>query len=146
MRSGALLLSCFLLSCGGSTGLDAGEQAPAARSDGPAAGAGAGAIPSSVPAAPSVPSFSDEVPTRLVAPPCTRCEADDECGGPDHACVALGSAGFCAPGCSKDGFCTPDRVCTWVNDPAGRPWRACLPRVSACSVISVQVPDHAGAR
>jgi hypothetical protein len=137
MRSAALVLSC-LLACGGSISPEASEQTPEARSD------GSGAAPGAV-ATPSVPSFGDEAPAARVAPPCTRCDADDQCGGADHACVALGSAGFCAPGCSKDGFCTPDRVCTWVNDPAGQPWRACLPRVSECSVISVRVPDHSGA-
>lgn len=144
MRPATLALLCSSLACGGSTSLDTGEAAPAAAARWRGPGAAAGPAPSAPTS--SVPSFGDEAPTSLVAPPCTRCDADNECGGLDHACVALGSAGFCAPGCSKDGFCTPDRMCTWVNDPAGQPWRACLPRVSACSVISVQVPDHAGAR
>ena len=39
-----------------------------------------------------------------------------------------------APGCNKEGYCTPDRVCVAVSDPSGRAWAACLP-LSGCEGV-----------
>jgi hypothetical protein len=64
---------------------------------------------------------------------CVACAADDECGGPQYACVARAAGGgYCLAGCSKDGFCLAGQTCAWVKDPIGRDWRACLPSNDDC--------------
>jgi hypothetical protein len=91
--------------------------------------------------APTTPSFGTGGPNESALPPvaCEPCDANAACGGPQAACVASQGAPFCAPGCSKDGFCTPDRTCTWVTDPAGLRWRACLPQRDPCGE-SIETP------
>jgi hypothetical protein len=79
-----------------------------------------------------VPSFGDSGPTMEVPVACVPCAADDACGGPQYACVASLGRPFCAAGCSKDGFCDPEQTCTWVVDPAGQRWRACLAKGNPC--------------
>jgi len=81
----------------------------------------------------ATPSFG--VVDAYVLPPvhCVPCTADDQCGGPQYACVARASGGgYCMAGCSKDGFCLAGQTCTWVEDPLGRDWRACLPSNDDC--------------
>jgi hypothetical protein len=92
----------------------------------------------------AVPSFGEAGITQRAPVACQPCAANAACG-PQAACVvptAGGSAAapYCAPGCSKDGFCPSDRVCTWVSDPDGRPWHACLPVVDPCAVPGERVP------
>ncbi len=78
------------------------------------------------------------------APTCTTCTTDVECG-PGAGCVAVApGAGFCSPGCTKEGFCTPDRLCRFVKDPAGESWRACVPRVAGCESRPRAARVHAG--
>jgi hypothetical protein len=74
----------------------------------------------------TVPSFGDDGPTDPVPLTCTPCTASSDCGGPQFGCVVSMGAPFCAAGCSKDGFCEAAQTCTWVRDPVGQPWRACL--------------------
>ena len=83
-------------------------------------------------AATAVPSFGDAGPTMAIPVACLRCAANDACGGPQYACVASKGAPFCAAGCSKDGFCNAEQTCTWVVDPAGERWRACLSSGDPC--------------
>jgi hypothetical protein len=60
--------------------------------------------------------------------PCVACAADSDCGGYGQACVALAAGGgYCAPGCPKEGLCTPDRDCVTASSPSGETWRACVP-------------------
>ncbi len=67
------------------------------------------------------------------APVCIKCAADGDCGGPGMACVATpGGGGYCAPGCTKEGFCTPERDCTIVSSPSGETWKACVPTGGGC--------------
>jgi hypothetical protein len=65
--------------------------------------------------------------------PCLSCSVSRDCGSPQIGCVASEGAPYCAPGCSKEGFCTADRTCTWVADPAGVTWHACLPYANPCA-------------
>jgi hypothetical protein len=95
-------------------------------------------------APPAVPSFGDAGGTMRAPVACEPCAANDACGGPQAACVASLGPAFCAPGCSKDGFCASDRTCTWVSDPTGRPWRACLPAHDPCGPLHVAPRDHTG--
>jgi hypothetical protein len=89
-----------------------------------------------------VPRFGDTGPTTEVPVACEPCAADDDCDGPQYACVASMGAPFCAPGCSKDGFCNPEQTCTWVVDPAGQRWRACIAGPDPC-VGMVEGPRRA---
>ena len=117
-RRRALLLAALgLVACGG----EVAQESRSATDLGQDAGAGA-----------SVPSFGDAGPTMAIPVACTPCAANDACGGPQYACVASAGPAFCAPGCSKDGFCNPDQTCTWVEDPAGQRWRACLSGANPC--------------
>jgi hypothetical protein len=117
----ALLAASALLACGAATDLEG--SAPSGDADpGPAAR-------SSQP-----PSFPTSAAVAPPPPVCQRCDADDECGGLDHDCVAGDHGGFCAPGCTKEGFCRPDQVCTWVHDPRGQLWHACLPAGGPCTM------------
>jgi hypothetical protein len=94
---------------------------------------------------PSVPSFGDGGITQRAPVVCQPCAANDACGGLQAACVASMGPAFCAPGCSKDGFCASDRTCTWVRDLGGQPWRACLPAGGdPCGPLHVAPRDHAG--
>jgi hypothetical protein len=78
------------------------------------------------------------------APTCATCTTDAECG-PGAGCVAVTpGAGFCSPGCTKEGFCTPDRVCRFVEDPAGESWYACVPRSAGCEPRPRAARVHAG--
>jgi len=74
----------------------------------------------------SVPSFGDAGESHPVLAVCERCTSNAECGGPQYACVASEGAPFCSAGCAKDGYCLPHQSCTWVTDPEGKSWRACL--------------------
>ena len=108
-----------LLGCGDAVHLetDAGEGANRADADVPL-----GNPPSIV--------ASDATPPAASCPPCT---SNDDCGTSGAACVASDgpSHGYCAPGCNKEGYCTPDRACARVSDPNGLTWSACLP-VGGC--------------
>jgi hypothetical protein len=114
-------VAAWLLACGAATDLDGSAlssdeaPAPAARSSQP-------------------PSFPTSAAVPPAPPQCRPCEADDECGGLEYACVAGDRGGFCAPGCTKEGFCRPDQVCTWVHDPRGQLWHACLPAGGPCTM------------
>ena len=116
-RDAALALAVALLpACGGALAPE--ETAPAAD---------AGTAP------PGVPSFGDAAVTLRAPVTCEPCDGNAACG-PQAACVAPASgAAYCAPGCSKDGFCPSDRTCTWVSDPDGKPWHACLPASDPCA-------------
>jgi hypothetical protein len=124
----AVFLATSLAACGGSTALD---ESAASRTD-----AGAEAPP-------TVPSFGDAGVTIHAPVACEPCDGNAVCGG-QAACVASEGANFCAPGCSKDGFCPSDRTCTWVRDPGGQPWRACLPYVDPCGPRILWPRDQAG--
>ncbi|HEY8040255.1 MAG TPA: hypothetical protein VIF15_10705 [Polyangiaceae bacterium] len=116
----ACVLAAALLACGGAVASD------------PAADGGA---------PPEIPAFGDGGVTALPPAVCTPCPDDGKCG-PQVGCFARGSgAGTCEPGCSKDGFCTPDRTCAWVKDLAGQAWRACVPKNDTCAPIAL---PHAG--
>lgn len=81
----------------------------------------------------NTPSFG--VVDAYALPPvrCLACTADDQCGGPQYACVARTvGGGYCMSGCSKDGFCLAGQTCTSVQDPVGSDWRACLPSNDDC--------------
>lgn len=81
----------------------------------------------------ATPSFGETDATDLVPVRCVPCATDDQCGGPQYACVArVAGGGYCMAGCSKDGFCLAGQACTWVKDPQGRNWRACLPSNDDC--------------
>jgi hypothetical protein len=78
----------------------------------------------------AAPSFfaADGAPAPAPAPPCVPCAGDADCGGYGQACVALAAGGgYCAPGCPKEGLCTPDRDCVTARSPSGETWRACVP-------------------
>jgi len=94
--------------CGGAT--DIGDGTPGATTQTEGSG---------------VPSFGAPVAAQPLA--CTACTSDRECGD-RAACVVAGGGGFCAPGCTKEGFCTSDRVCRSVSGASGVAMRACLPR------------------
>jgi hypothetical protein len=64
---------------------------------------------------------------------CVPCRASRDCDSPQVGCVASEGSLYCAPGCSKEGFCAADRTCTWVSDPAGVTWHACLPYANPCA-------------
>lgn len=82
----------------------------------------------------ATPSFGVADAYVLPPVPCVPCTADDQCGGPQYACVARPEGGgYCMAGCSKDGFCLAGQTCTWVKDPGGRDWRACLPSNDDCA-------------
>lgn len=121
-----VLGACALAACGGVT---AADEPAASRLD-------AGEPP-------GVPSFGDAGVTMHAPVACERCSTNAECGG-QAACVASVGAAFCAPGCSKDGFCPSDRTCSWVHGPDGQTWRACLPDHDPCGPILVMPRDHAG--
>lgn len=111
---GVWLLASALVACGG-------KLAPL------------GDAPGATDAGGATPSFG--VVDAYALPPvhCVPCTADDQCGGPQYACVARAAGGgYCMAGCSKDGFCLAGQICTWVKDPAGRDWRACLPSNDDC--------------
>jgi len=73
---------------------------------------------------------SDATPAPAMCAPCT---ANSDCGEGGDACVALdGGGGYCAPGCNKEGYCTPDRACARVADPTGQAWAACVP-IGGCA-------------
>ena len=108
----ALMLGCLGAACGGKT---------IAVDDPPSSDAS------------TTPSFGTTDAYALPPVHCVPCTADDQCGGPQHACVARDAGGgYCMSGCSKDGFCLPGQTCTWVKDPLGRDWRACLPSNDDC--------------
>jgi hypothetical protein len=69
------------------------------------------------------------------APICTPCTSDRACRRTGIGCVASVGGGYCAPACTKEGFCTPDRVCERVTNPAGQSWTACLPRRGRCDAL-----------
>lgn len=80
----------------------------------------------------TTPSFGTVDAYALAPVHCVSCATSRDCG-PQHGCVAReAGGGYCMAGCSKDGFCLPGQTCTYVNDPAGRPWRACLPSNDDC--------------
>jgi hypothetical protein len=121
-----LVVASSALACGGVTAID--ESA---------------APPGDAAAPPAVPSFGDAGITTRAPVACEPCADDAACGG-QAACVASEGAAFCAPGCSKDGFCPSDRTCTWVRDPAGQTWRACLPDGDPCGPRVLRPRGHAG--
>lgn len=111
---GGWLVASALIACGGKLALV--EEA--------AGSADAGA---------TTPSFGMADAYALPPVHCAPCTADDECGGPQYACVApAAGGGYCMAGCSKDGFCLAGQTCTWVKDPLGHDWRACLPSNDDC--------------
>jgi hypothetical protein len=101
------------------------------------------AVPPADAGAPSVPTFGDAGITTRAPVACEPCATSAACGG-QAACVASAGAPFCAPGCSKDGFCPSDRTCTWVRDPAGQTWHACLPDGDPCGPRVLRPSGHAG--
>jgi hypothetical protein len=133
MRVVAALLAANLLACGAATDLDG---------DGPPSGA------PRTPAArsPQPPAFPTSPAVPPAPPVCTPCDADDECGGLQYGCVAGDFGGYCAPGCTKEGFCRPDQVCTWVHDPRGQLWHACLPAGGSCTMPPERAAVGAGAQ
>lgn len=95
-------------------------------------------------AAPGAPSFVLGEPSAPHAPPtCIPCKADADCGKGDGCVASLSETPFCSPGCSKEGFCSPDRLCRYVGSPTGLSWRACVPR-DRCEVPARAVSIHAG--
>jgi hypothetical protein len=124
-KLGLLVAPAALVACGAAADLDDDAVASSAPSS-----------ESAPPTAPFIVAFAggDASPTP---PACTFCTADDECGA-GGACVAgVDGTGFCAPGCSKEGFGTPDRACSWVTDPVGHAWAACLARAGECAALRV---------
>ncbi len=112
--AGAWLVAGALVACGG-------KLAPVDESSG-TSDAGA-----------ATPSFGMVDAYALPPVHCVACTADDQCGGPQYACVAReAGVGYCMAGCSKDGLCFAGQTCTWVEDPLGRDWRACLPSNDDC--------------
>src|SRR5207248_556352 len=92
----------------------------------------------------TTPAASSAAPPFVVlggdaSPPPSRripCNADKSCESPGTACVAsAGGRGYCAPGCNKEGYCTPDRVCRSATDTAGLSWKACLPLAADCDAL-----------
>jgi hypothetical protein len=124
------VLAALVVGCGGSLAPEASAPEPDAGS-----------------ASPGVPSFGDAAVTLRAPVACVACDRNDACG-PQAACVVPASgAAYCAPGCSKDGFCPSDRTCTWVSDPAGASWHACLPASDPCAPPVAVTPGagrHAG--
>ncbi len=95
--------------------------------------------------APGVPSFGTSGPTHIVPLTCVPCTANDQCGDLQHGCVASPEGSYCAAGCSKDGFCEAAQQCTWVKEPEGIPWRACLsPAGDPCAHGRPVAAPHAG--
>jgi hypothetical protein len=126
MRLASVLLAASsVVACGGITAID---ESAASRED-------AGGAP--------VPSFGDAGVTIRAPVACEPCDGNAVCGG-QAACVASEGAPFCAPGCSKEGFCASDRTCTWVRDPGGQTWRACLPSADPCGPHVTRPSAHAG--
>lgn len=107
-----LTATCAGLACGG-------QVSPDSRPGGAATDA-------SPPDAYAVPSFGTSGPTAYVPLACVPCTANDQCGDHQHGCVASPEGSYCAAGCSKDGFCEAAQACTWVTEPEGVAWRACL--------------------
>ena len=109
------------LACGAAVraGSDAGNRVDGAEED-----ASSGDRPSIV--------GSNATPPPAV---CIACSANDNCGEAGTACVVRDAGGsYCAPGCNKEGYCTPDRVCTRVSDATGLAWAACVP-IGGCSAM-----------
>ena len=107
-----LILGCLGVACGGKTVEIGVPPSPEAGTTG---------------------SFGETDATDLPPVHCVSCTADDQCGGPQYACVARAAGGgYCMAGCSKDGFCLAGQTCTWVKDPQGLDWRACLPSNDDC--------------
>lgn len=77
---------------------------------------------------------SESVAPQPAAPMCVPCTDDSVCAdGPGKCAVSAGSSsGICAPVCSKEGFCTPDRMCVPMSDASGKGWYACVLRGEGC--------------
>jgi hypothetical protein len=136
----SLLAGAFLLACGAATDLEGTDPSGASAS-----------VPAPAARSPQPPAFPTSAAVPPAPPVCQPCDADDECGGLQVSCVAGDHGGFCAPGCTKEGFCRPDQVCTWVHDPRGQLWHACLPAGGPCTMpiggaaTSAHPVLHAGA-
>lgn len=100
--------------CGGATDIGEGVPRPAPSEDGG-----------------GISSFAADGGSPAAQPEaCTACRLDAQCGDRE-ACVASATAtgeGYCAPGCTKEGFCASDRTCLWVRSMTGAAMRACVPR------------------
>ncbi len=107
----SIVVACAGLTCGGATDIGEGLPRPAPSEDGG-----------------DVPAFADGASAAAQPVACTACRLDAECS--EHeACVAYATGdGYCAPGCTKEGFCTSDRTCRWVRSMTGAVIRACVPR------------------
>jgi len=112
--------------CGATTSIDevstAGPSAPPSSSASNDFVFGDGGAP---------PTFCEACRTRADCPPSEWCVPPAAGDGP----------GYCAPGCSKEGFCAADEVCASVPGAAGGDaWRACLPR-RGCTLVQAGRPQ-----
>jgi hypothetical protein len=90
-----------------------------------------------------VPLFGDGGITVRSPVPCQPCETNAVCGV-QASCVAAEGPSFCAPGCSKEGFCAVLRTCTPVSDPEGHVWYACMPEQNPCAIPARPSNEHLG--